>query len=136
MLRTAVFAQIAAGLRGCVVFTSSAAAAIPSPFSVLYAATKSLLSVFGASLAPELRPHGIDVLVVHPSPVASRQVLDMRPFKAWKVRIQACATVRAVLQCVPCDALIARERLLVSTASNLECVHLSAVSSISRSGGL
>lgn len=60
-----------ANVRGCLVFTSSAAANMPSPFSVLYAATKSFLSSFGASLAAELRPQGIDVLVIHPSPVAS-----------------------------------------------------------------
>lgn len=60
------------GLRGCFVYTSSAAAAIPNPFSVLYASTKSFLSAFGASLAAEVRHAGIDVLVVHPSPVASR----------------------------------------------------------------
>lgn len=60
------------GLKGCLVFTSSAAAVIPSPFSVMYAATKAFLSAFGASLAPEVRAAGIDVLVVHPSPVASR----------------------------------------------------------------
>eukprot|EP00891_Asterochloris_glomerata_P001686 jgi/Astpho2/1686/e_gw1.00032.150.1_t len=59
------------GLKGCFVFTSSAAAAMPSPFTVLYAATKSFLSAFGASLAAEVRHHGIDVLVVHPSPVRS-----------------------------------------------------------------
>eukprot|EP00955_Chlamydomonas_euryale_P036429 350435-Chlamydomonas_euryale.AAC.9 len=64
--------QIERKLRGCVVFTSSAAAAMPSPFSVQYAATKSFVSAFGASLAPEVRPSGIDVLVFHPSPVASR----------------------------------------------------------------
>ncbi|KAG2437279.1 hypothetical protein HXX76_005938 [Chlamydomonas incerta] len=64
--------MIGSGLRGCVVFTSSAAAAIPSPFSVQYAATKSFISVFGASLAPEVKPHGIDIMVFHPSPVASR----------------------------------------------------------------
>jgi short-subunit dehydrogenase len=71
-LPLAALPQIGAGLRGCVVFTSSAAAAIPSPFSVQYAATKSFISVFGASLAPEVKPYGIDVLVFHPSPVASR----------------------------------------------------------------
>lgn len=59
-------------LRGCFVYTSSAAAMIPNPFSVLYASTKSFLSAFGASLAAEVRPHGIDVLVFHPSPVATR----------------------------------------------------------------
>lgn len=59
-------------LRGCFVYTSSAAAMIPNPFSVLYASTKSFLSAFGASLAAEVRPYGIDVLVFHPSPVATR----------------------------------------------------------------
>mmetsp|Transcript_1426 Transcript_1426/g.3129 ORF Transcript_1426/g.3129 Transcript_1426/m.3129 type:complete len:323 (-) Transcript_1426:848-1816(-) len=64
--------MVANKLKGCVVYTSSAAAAMPSPFSVQYAATKSFISAFGASLAPEVRPHGIDVLVFHPSPVATR----------------------------------------------------------------
>lgn len=68
-------AQTAKKLRGCFVYTSSAAAAIPSPFSVLYAATKSFLSSFGASLAIETKHLGIDVLVFHPSPVSSRSVL-------------------------------------------------------------
>lgn len=40
-------------LGGCFVYTSSAAAAIVSPFTVLYAATKSFVSAFGASLAAE-----------------------------------------------------------------------------------
>lgn len=64
--------MLSKNLPGCFVYTSSAAAAIPSPFSVLYASTKSFLSSFGASLAAEVRHAGIDVLVVHPSPVASR----------------------------------------------------------------
>lgn len=59
-------------LRGCFVYTSSAAAAIVSPFTVLYAATKSFISSFGASLAAEVKELGIDVLVFHPSPVATR----------------------------------------------------------------
>lgn len=63
---------IAAKKHGCFVYTSSAAACMPSPFSVQYAATKSFISSFGASLAPEVKPYGIDVLVLHPSPVASR----------------------------------------------------------------
>lgn len=64
--------MVTKGLPGCVVFTSSAAAAIPSPFSVLYASTKSFLSAFGASLAAEVKSKGIDVCVIHPSPVATR----------------------------------------------------------------
>ena len=43
-----------------------------SPFTVLYAATKSFLSTFGASLAAEVKHAGIDVLVFHPLPVNSR----------------------------------------------------------------
>ena len=39
---------------------------------VLYAATKAFISSFGASLAAEVRELGIDVLVFHPSPVATR----------------------------------------------------------------
>jgi len=35
----------------------------------MYGSTKAFLTEFGASLAPELRGDGIDVLVVHPSPV-------------------------------------------------------------------
>ena len=64
--------QVQRKLRGCIVFTSSAAAAIASPFTALYAATKSFISSFGASLAVEVRHHGIDVLVFHPSPVNTR----------------------------------------------------------------
>ena len=58
--------------RGCVVFTSSAAACQPCPFSSMYGATKAFISSFGASLAIEVKTRGIDVTVVHPSPVASR----------------------------------------------------------------
>lgn len=59
-------------LRGCVVFTSSPAGNMPGPFAVMYASTKSFLSMFGASIAGEVKPLGIDVLVFHPSPIASR----------------------------------------------------------------
>ena len=58
-------------LRGCVVFTSSAAACQPTPFSALYGATKSYVSAFAANVGVELKSRGIDVCAVHPSPVAS-----------------------------------------------------------------
>jgi len=58
--------------RGCFVFTSSASAVLPSPFAATYASTKAFVSMFAASLGPEVRSRGIDVLAVHPSPVASR----------------------------------------------------------------
>lgn len=59
-------------LKGCVVFTSSASAFIPNPFAICYGATKAFMSQFAASIAVELQAgKGIDVCVVHPSPVAS-----------------------------------------------------------------
>ena len=64
--------MLAKQLRGAVVFTSSAAACQPGPFSSMYGATKAFMSSFGASIAVELRSRGVDVCVVHPSPVASR----------------------------------------------------------------
>lgn len=59
-------------LKGCVVFTSSPAGFMPGPFAAMYASTKSFLSMFGASIAAEVKPLGIEVLVFHPSPIASR----------------------------------------------------------------
>lgn len=60
-----------ARLKGCITFTSSPANIIPSPFSCLYGATKAMVSHFATSLACELKPEGIDVAVIHPSPVAT-----------------------------------------------------------------
>jgi short-subunit dehydrogenase len=62
---------VAGGLPGCVVFTSSVVAYLPSPFSIMYGATKAFVSNFAASLSVEVRARGIDVLAIHPSPVAS-----------------------------------------------------------------
>eukprot|EP00227_Mantoniella_beaufortii_P012114 CAMPEP_0197592238 /NCGR_PEP_ID=MMETSP1326-20131121/14981_1 /TAXON_ID=1155430 /ORGANISM="Genus nov. species nov., Strain RCC2288" /LENGTH=305 /DNA_ID=CAMNT_0043157915 /DNA_START=207 /DNA_END=1124 /DNA_ORIENTATION=+ len=63
--------MLAKNLKGCVVFTSSAAACQPTPFTALYGATKAYISSFAASIAVELKSRGIDVCAVHPSPVAS-----------------------------------------------------------------
>ena len=59
-------------LKGCVVFTSSAAAYMPGAFAAMYASTKAFVSTFAASIAAEVKSKGIDVLAWHPSPVASR----------------------------------------------------------------
>lgn len=61
----------ARGLKGCITFTSSPANIFPSPFSVLYGATKAMITHFATSLACEVKPDGIDVSVIHPSPVAT-----------------------------------------------------------------
>jgi short-subunit dehydrogenase len=58
-------------MKGCILFTSSVSGYIPNPFAVMYGATKAFVSQFAASLAAEVRGSGIDVLAVHPSPVAS-----------------------------------------------------------------
>ncbi len=63
--------MIKKNLRGLVVYTSSSAGFLPNPCASLYSATKAYLSTFAASIAPELAPFGIDVCVVHPSPIAS-----------------------------------------------------------------
>lgn len=56
---------------GCIVFTSSVAGFIPTPFAVMYASTKAMISQYAASLHIENKPHGIDICAIHPSPVAS-----------------------------------------------------------------
>ncbi|GAQ83330.1 17 beta-hydroxysteroid dehydrogenase type 3 [Klebsormidium nitens] len=58
--------------KGAIVFTSSVAGYIPSPFATGYGATKAFLSSFAASLAVEARHYGVDICAVHPSPVNSR----------------------------------------------------------------
>lgn len=61
----------ATNMKGAIAFTSSPAGMMPSPFSCLYGATKAFLTQFACSLAGELYHDGIDVSVLHPSPVAS-----------------------------------------------------------------
>jgi len=56
-------------LKGAIVFTSSPAGQMPCPFSTMYGATKAFLTEFGASIAGEVYADGIDVQVLHPSPV-------------------------------------------------------------------
>jgi short-subunit dehydrogenase len=57
--------------KGCIVFTSSVAGFIPTPFAAMYASTKAFVSQFASCLHIEVQNLGIDVCAVHPSPVAS-----------------------------------------------------------------
>ncbi len=72
--------------KGCIVFTSSVAGFIPTPFAASYAATKAFVSQLACSLHIEVQSKGIDVCAVHPSPVASnfyekvRRDIDYRSF--------------------------------------------------------
>jgi short-subunit dehydrogenase len=63
--------------KGCVVFTSSVAGWIPTPFSGMYGATKAFVSQLACCLHIELKALGIDVCAVHPSPVASNFYNDL-----------------------------------------------------------
>ncbi len=58
-------------LRGCIGYTSSPAGFMPCPFSSMYGSTKAWLTEFAMSIAPEIKSDGIDVCVVHPSPIES-----------------------------------------------------------------
>ena len=59
-------------IKGCIVNVSSVAGFIPTPFAVMYAATKAFVSQFSASLHIECKALGIDVCAIHPSPVKSQ----------------------------------------------------------------
>ena len=50
--------------RGCIVFTSSVAGFIPTPFAASYAATKAFVSQLACSLHIEVQSLGIDVCAV------------------------------------------------------------------------
>jgi len=56
-------------MRGAVFFTSSPAGLMPCPTTVMYGATKAFITEFATSVAADIYPDGIDVLVVNPSPV-------------------------------------------------------------------
>ena len=51
-------------LKGCIVFTSSVAGFIPTPFAASYAATKAFVSQLACSLHIEVQSLGIDVCAV------------------------------------------------------------------------
>lgn len=61
--------MLAKKLKGAIFFTSSPAGQMVTPFSVVYGATKCFVTAFATNLAPEIYWQGIDVQVMHPSPV-------------------------------------------------------------------
>lgn len=58
-------------MKGCIVYTSSVAGFIPTPFAAMYASTKAFVSQMASCLHIEVQSLGIDICAVHPSPVAS-----------------------------------------------------------------
>ncbi len=64
---------------------------MPNPSASLYGATKAFISEFAASIAPELHADGIDVLAVHPSPIASNfyaKAHDMGAIRMFKQTVK------------------------------------------------
>ncbi|KAH6598764.1 hypothetical protein BASA61_002839 [Batrachochytrium salamandrivorans] len=61
----------ARGKRSLVCFTSSSGGLLPGPMSSIYSSTKAWMTNFAVSVAAEVAEDQIDVLVVHPSPIAS-----------------------------------------------------------------
>ncbi|KAJ3280782.1 hypothetical protein HK104_000402 [Borealophlyctis nickersoniae] len=59
------------GDKGLIEFTSSSGGFIPGSMTGVYSSTKAFLTNFAATLAAEVKEAGIDVMVVHPSPIAS-----------------------------------------------------------------
>lgn len=54
--------------RGAIILLSSAVAFAPVPYMANYSASKSYIASFGQALRNELRPAGVDVLVLAPGP--------------------------------------------------------------------
>jgi short-subunit dehydrogenase len=57
--------------RGGIILLSSIVAYQGVPFAATYSATKAFVQSFGEALTEELAPHGVDVLLAAPGPVAS-----------------------------------------------------------------
>jgi len=55
--------------KGAICFTSSPSGFFPNPSSAIYGSTKAFVTEFASSIAPEVKQDGIDVMVIHPSPV-------------------------------------------------------------------
>ncbi|KAI8893378.1 hypothetical protein BC833DRAFT_624925 [Globomyces pollinis-pini] len=74
--------------KGLIAFTSSSGGFIPGPMSSMYSSTKAWMTNFAAAVAAEVHESGIDVMVVHPSPIASN-FFDNLNMKALKVAVKA-----------------------------------------------
>lgn len=86
-------------LKGCVVFTSSVAGFIPTPFAAMYASTKAFVSQFACCCHIEVYGLGIDVCAVHPSPVASNfydKVRTRRVERAQRSEAMMCSRTERI----------------------------------------
>ncbi|KPI83374.1 hypothetical protein ABL78_7589 [Leptomonas seymouri] len=61
--------MIARKEKGLITFTSSASCYLPGPTATMYSPSKAFLTNFACTVAAENHDVGIDVVVIHPSPV-------------------------------------------------------------------
>ncbi|KAG5469082.1 hypothetical protein GH5_02367 [Leishmania sp. Ghana 2012 LV757] len=61
--------MIARRSKGLITFTSSASCYLPGPTATMYSPSKAFLTNFATTIAAENHDLGIDVVVIHPSPV-------------------------------------------------------------------
>ncbi|KAK7197874.1 3-ketoacyl-CoA reductase [Novymonas esmeraldas] len=61
--------MIARKSKGLITFTSSASCYLPGPTATMYSPSKAFLTNFATTIAAENHDLGIDVVVIHPSPV-------------------------------------------------------------------
>lgn len=92
----------AAKLRGAVCFTSSPANLIPAACTAMYGSTKAFVTQFAGALAGELAADKIDVLIMHPSPVATNfyaapELLQNKPLQFFK---GAAVTPAVIADCM------------------------------------
>lgn len=66
--------RLVARRNGAMIFTGSTSAFAGVPTLANYAATKAFVGTFAEGLHREWRPHGVDVLVVHPGPTRTEMV--------------------------------------------------------------
>ena len=70
---------------GLIAYTSSSASFVPNPLSSLYASTKSFMTLFATSVAGEVHSMGIDVVVVHPSPMDTNFFNEAGSMGEWAI---------------------------------------------------
>jgi short-subunit dehydrogenase len=109
-------------MKGCFIFTSSVSGYIPNPFAVMYGATKAFVTQFAASLAIEVRANGIDVLAVHPSPVASNFFDKAHKLESLEVAQKAAVSPDSVPGKMLCCVGRAHLGDLGSMATIVRCV--------------
>lgn len=58
--------------RGKILFTSSIASAMPSPFEAVYGASKAFLTSFAESIRNEMRDYGVTITILMPGPTNTK----------------------------------------------------------------